>query len=250
LPHKKRLRFTALTYLVRKHFPDMGEPETLVASGRVLVDGAPVANPRALVRADAAIRVVSPKPLRGTAKLAHALTTFALDLAGLVVVDLGASAGGFTKALLDGGARRVYAVDAGVGQLRGELRADPRVVNLERTNIADLDRSLVPEPVDAVVMDLSYLAVASALGQLDGLSLAPKAWVVALVKPTFELRSGRLAGSPEQVSIAVAKARQALLRHGWEPSGEVASPLTGAGGAIEVLLLGKRRTVPSLFGTL
>ncbi len=243
MPHKKRLRFVALTYLVRKHFPDMGEPETLVASSRVLVDGASVSNPRALVRADAAIRVVSPKPLRGTAKLAHAITTFALDLAGLVVVDLGASAGGFTKALLDAGARRVYAVDAGVGQLRGELRADPRVVNLERTNIADLDRSLVPEPVDAVVMDLSYLAVAAALGQLDGLSLAPKAWLVALVKPTFELQSGRLAGSPEEVSTAVAKARQALLRHGWEPSGEVASPVTGARGAIEVLLLGKRRTV-------
>ncbi len=246
MPPKKRPRFVALTSLVRKHFPDVDQPETLVLRGHVLVDGAPASNPRAFVRANASIKVLWPKPLRGSAKLARAIASFALDLTGLVAVDLGAAAGGFTQALLDAGASRVYAVDAGFGQLRGRLRADPRVVNLERTNLADLDRRFVPEPVDVVVLDLSYLAVASALGQLAGLSFAPEAWLVALVKPTFELRSGRLADSPDEVSAAVVRARRALSRHGWEPSGEVASPVTGTRGAVEVLVLARRRTASRL----
>jgi hypothetical protein len=108
-----------------------------------------------------------PHLLRGTVKLAHALTTFGVCAVGVVALDLGAAAGGFTQALLDAGAACVYAVDAGVGQLRGWLRADPRVVNLERTNLAQLDRHLIGEPVDLVTMDLSYLAVAQAIGQID-----------------------------------------------------------------------------------
>ena len=140
--------------------------------GLVLVDGAPVANPKAFVRADSALKVLRPKPLRGTLKLAYAIESFGLELTGLVAVDLGAAAGGFTQALLDAGTNRVYAVDAGVGQLLGSLRADPRVVNLERTNLAALDQRVVPEPVEVVVMDLSYLAISAALGQLGGLCLA------------------------------------------------------------------------------
>ncbi len=236
----RRPRFVALSALVGRHFPDVDDPEALVLSGFVLVDGASISNPGAFVRADASLQVLASKPLRGTVKLAHALASFALELTGLVAVDLGAAAGGFTQALLDAGVRRVYAVDAGVGQLRGWLRADPRVVNLERTNLAALDGRLVPEPVDVVVMDLSYLAIASALSQLDGLSFAPGALLVALVKPTFELHSARLADRPEDISAAVAHAKQSMLRNGWEPSGEVASPVAGSRGAIEVLVLAKR----------
>ena len=236
----RRPRFVALSALVGRHFPDVDDPEALVLSGFVLVDGASISNPGAFVRADASLQVLASKPLRGTVKLAHALASFALELTGLVAVDLGAAAGGFTQALLDAGVRRVYAVDAGVGQFRGWLRADPRVVNLERTNLAALDGRLVPEPVDVVVMDLSYLAIASALSQLDGLSFAPGALLVALVKPTFELHSARLADRPEDISAAVAHAKQSMLRNGWEPSGEVASPVAGSRGAIEVLVLAKR----------
>jgi hypothetical protein len=97
--------------------------------------------------------VFHPKPLRGTAKLAYAITAFGLELSGMVALDLGAAAGDFTKALLDAGVVRLYAVDVRVAQLRGSLRIDYRVVNLERTNLSTLDRRVVPEPVDVVVMD-------------------------------------------------------------------------------------------------
>lgn len=211
-------------------------------TGRVLVDGAPASNPKAFVRSDAAVKVLHPKPLRGTAKLAHAIAAFGLELSGMVALDVGAAAGGFTQALLDAGAARVYAVDVGVGQLRGSLRTDPRVVALERTNLAALDRRVVPEPVDVVVMDLSYLSVTAALGQLRGLDLAPNALIVTLVKPTFELYSATLAKRPEQVAAAVARARASLRAEGWDLSGEVSSPVTGSRGAVEVLLLARRRS--------
>jgi 23S rRNA (cytidine1920-2'-O)/16S rRNA (cytidine1409-2'-O)-methyltransferase len=209
----------------------------------VLVDGAPVSSPRAFVRADAAIKIVRPKALRGTVKLAHAIERFGLDVSGLVVVDLGAAAGGFTKALLDAGAARVYAVDAGFGQLRGFLRADPRVVNLEGTNLGRLSDELIAERVDLVTMDLSYLAVSEAAPQVDRLRLSPGAHLIALVKPTFELRASHLAVQPEQVVAAADAAERALDGAGWYIAGRVQSPVRGTHGAVEVLLHAQRRGV-------
>jgi 23S rRNA (cytidine1920-2'-O)/16S rRNA (cytidine1409-2'-O)-methyltransferase len=230
----------ALTRLVQRLYPDADQPEELVARGCVLVDGAPISNVNAFVRADASIKVVRPKTLKGTVKLAHAIVTFGLDLSGVVAVDVGAAAGGFTQALLDAGATRVYSVDAGVGQLRGWLRTDPRVVNLEHTNLSRLGAALVPEPVDVVVVDLSYLSIADAVPQIDQLELAPGARLIALVKPTFELQSGQMAAAPAQVSEAVAKASDALKGAGWGLTGQVASPVLGSRGAVEVLLLATR----------
>ncbi len=161
-----RTPFVALLTLLQRRFPGLNDPARLIKEGKVLVNGVPAASPRTRVRADAAIRIRHPRPLRGTIKLAHALTVFGVDAAGAVALDLGAAAGGFTQALLDAGAARVYAVDAGTGQLRGWLRADPRVINLERTNLAQLSPHLISEPVDLVTMDLSYLAVADTIGQI------------------------------------------------------------------------------------
>jgi hypothetical protein len=121
--------------------------------------------------------------MRGGDKLRAALTTFSIDVDGRVALDVGAASGGFTKALLDGGARRVYAVDVGHGQLPGSLRQDDRVVVMERTNIADLDTERVPEPLDVVTLDLSYLSVASAVPQLGRLRFAGSASLVALINP-------------------------------------------------------------------
>jgi 23S rRNA (cytidine1920-2'-O)/16S rRNA (cytidine1409-2'-O)-methyltransferase len=240
VPKKKRPPLVALVPLVRRLDPD-GNPEDLVARGYVRVDGAPIFNVNAFVRADAAIKVLRPKPLKGTLKLAHAIAAFGLELSGTVAVDVGAAAGGFTQALLDAGATRVYAVDAGVGQLRGWLRTDPRVVNLEHTNLARLDQTLVPEPVDIVVIDLSYLSLAAAVPQLDHLDLVAEAHLIALVKPTFELQSGQLAAAPDQVSAAVTKASRALRDARWAPAGQAASPVLGSRGAVEVLLHARRR---------
>ena len=135
---KKRASFAALPTLLQRRFPDLVDPSEAITNGRVLVDGAPITNPASRVRTDASLRVLSSEPLRGTRKLRATLESFDLTVCGAVALDLGAAAGGFTQALLDAGAARVYAVDVGSGQLRGHLRADARVVNLERTNISVL----------------------------------------------------------------------------------------------------------------
>ena len=236
MPRRKRARFVALLTLLQRRFPDLDEPARLIGEGAVVVDGAAATNPRMCVRADAAVRVQRPRPLRGTIKLGCALRAFGVCPAGAVALDLGAAAGGFTQALLDAGAARVYAVDAGAGQLRGSLRANPKVINLERTNLADLDRRLIPEPAELVTMDLSYLAVAGAIGQVDRRLLAPGAQLIALVKPTFELHAATLADQPRQVRAAVRAAARALADHGWQVLGQQPSPILGAKGAVEVFL--------------
>src|SRR3712207_2459095 len=109
----------------------------MLVDGRVLVDGFPVRNPRSLVNARARVELVARERLRGEVKLGRALALLHVDVRGRVALDVGAAAGGFTKALLAAGARRVYAVDTGHGQLLGSLRQDPRVVNLERTNLGE-----------------------------------------------------------------------------------------------------------------
>ena len=161
--------------MLQRRYPSLDDPAQLIKEGAVLVNGLPATNLRTRVAADAAIRIRRPRVLRGTIKLSHALTAFGVRAAGLVALDLGAAAGGFTQALLEAGAARVYAVDVGSGQLRGWLRADPRVVNLERTNLAHLGQRLIGEPVDLLTIDLSYLAVADAIGQVDRRILAPAA---------------------------------------------------------------------------
>ena len=130
------------------------------------------------------------------------------------------------------GAARVYAVDAGAGQLRGWLRADPRVTNLERTNLAQLGPHLITEPANLITMDLSYLAI----GQIDRQMLAPAAQLIALVKPTFELHAATLADQPQQIATATKTAVRALEDHGWRMLGQQPSPILGAKGAVETLL--------------
>src|SRR5439155_6075463 len=131
-------------------------------------------------REGAAITLRIDEPLRGEAKLKAALESFEIIVENRIALDVGAAAGGFTRALLDAGARRVYAVDAGHGQLLGSLRQDERVVNLEATNLALLDRALVPDTIDLVTLDLSYLSLAAAVPQLESIWLAAGAEAVAL----------------------------------------------------------------------
>jgi 23S rRNA (cytidine1920-2'-O)/16S rRNA (cytidine1409-2'-O)-methyltransferase len=238
---RTRARFVALPTLLRRRFPALADPAATIASGHVLVDGAPVSNPAARVRADASVRIVGPRTLRGTLKLQGALEALAVDARAVVALDVGAAAGGFTHALLDAGAARVYAVDAGVGQLRGWLRADPRVVNLEGTNLAHLGPESVPEPVGLVTMDLSYLSVADALPQLGRTPLATGARLVALVKPTYELHRRTLAADEASVERAVAQVGRAMERQGWEVLHAVRSPVTGWKGAVEVFVSARLR---------
>jgi 23S rRNA (cytidine1920-2'-O)/16S rRNA (cytidine1409-2'-O)-methyltransferase len=132
-------------------------------------------------------------PGGGRGRLAHALDAFAVLLDGRVAIDIGAATGGFTQVLLARRPTRVYAVDAGHGQLRGTLRQNPRVINLERTNLGHVDRAIVPEPVEIITIDPSYPSVACAAPQVKASRTSQTADPVALVKPVYGLRVG-LAG--------------------------------------------------------
>jgi 23S rRNA (cytidine1920-2'-O)/16S rRNA (cytidine1409-2'-O)-methyltransferase len=205
----------------------------LIRRGVVRVDGRIVTNPRSLVRGDAAIVVSEPPELRGEVKLRFALETFGIDVEGRIALDVGAAAGGFTTALLRAGAARAYAVDAGFGQLRGSLRRDPRVVNLERVNLGELTTAHVPDVVDVVTFDLSYLAVARAVGELQRMRLAPDAELIALVKPMFELRLARPPSDAVRLRQAIARAAAGVTARGWSVVGDVRSPVAGTRGAVE-----------------
>jgi 23S rRNA (cytidine1920-2'-O)/16S rRNA (cytidine1409-2'-O)-methyltransferase len=217
--------------------PDLDDPAGAIAALSVLVDGAVVANPRALVHPGASISVRAGTLPRGTEKLGQALDALGVDAAGAVAVDVGACTGGFTRALLDRGAEVVYAVDVGHGQLLGSLRADPRVVNLERTNVADLDMTLVPRPVDLVVVDVSKLSLGEAVTQLTArVTLTVGATLVGLVKPMFELRLGALPTDPEQIADAGRRAAAAVEAAGWTVEAVIDSAVRGNRGAIELFV--------------
>jgi 23S rRNA (cytidine1920-2'-O)/16S rRNA (cytidine1409-2'-O)-methyltransferase len=207
----------------------------------VFVDGLPRTNPASLVSAGGSLTVRSPKGLRGKAKLAHALRAFDVDVSGRIAVDVGAAAGGFTQAMLEAGAGRVYAVDAGHGQPLGSLRQDPRVVNLERTNLGQLDAELVPETLELIGMDLSYLAVGAAAPQLETLRIDPRADLIALVKPMYELRLPTLPTDDRQLRAAVEHAADGLAASGWTVVATTRSPVAGTRGAIEWLVHARRR---------
>ena len=234
VPRPTTTRVALVKELARQR-PDLDDPAAAIAAGLVLVDGRPVANPESRVAKGCSLVVRVEAPLRGEAKLRAALDRFGVVVAGRVALDAGAAAGGFTTVLLDRGATRVYAVDAGHGQLLGSLRQDPRVVNLEGTNLGSLDRSLVPDPVEVVTLDLSYLSLADAVVQLEAVDVAG-ADLVALVKPMFELHLDHAPTDPESVDAAVAAARAGVEAAGWRVAGSMTSPVTGSRGAAEALL--------------
>jgi len=184
--------------------------------------------------------VATHAPLRGEAKLRAALSGFGVGVTDRVCLDLGAAAGGFTRVLLDAGATRVYAVDAGFGQLLGSLRQDPRVINLEATNVAALDARLVPETIELVTIDVSYLALAAAVAQLDRIALAVDADLIGLVKPMFELRRGTAPTDATSVDAATERAASGIAAAGWRVIGAMPSPVLGGRGAVEALIHARR----------
>jgi 23S rRNA (cytidine1920-2'-O)/16S rRNA (cytidine1409-2'-O)-methyltransferase len=234
----------ALVELVQEAYPALDADEAIRA-GIVRVGGRIVTNPASLVRGDAPLGVQQEggPALRGEAKLEAALGTFAVPVRGRVALDVGAAAGGFTRVLLANGAVRVYAVDAGYGQLLGSLRQHPAVVNLERTNLAELSRALVPETIELVTADLSYISLARALPQLEGrVDLAADADLLAVVKPQFELALPESPRSPRQLSEALERARAGATRAGWRTVGATESPIRGSRGSVEFLLHARRRS--------
>ena len=219
-------------------------------AGRVLVDERKIDKPGTAVRADAELRVLGedlPFVSRGGLKLDHALNHFAIDARDRIGLDVGASTGGFTDCLLQRGATRVYAVDVGYGQLAEKLRQDPRVVNLERTNIREL--TSLPEPVQLIVIDASFISLALVLPAALRF-LAAGGEVVALIKPQFEVDKGQVAKGgvvrDPALHAAVQRSVEATCQQlGLTVRGVVPSPITGAKkGNLEFLLAAHRSGNP------
>ncbi|MCE7938647.1 MAG: TlyA family RNA methyltransferase [Chloroflexi bacterium CFX6] len=214
--------------------------QALIRAGEVEVDGQIVDKPGHLVNRDARIDLRA-RPLyvsRGGLKLAHALDRFGIDPRGLACLDVGASTGGFTDVLVQRGARRVYAVDVGWGQLAWGLRGHPAVVVLERTDIRTV--AALPEAVDLAVIDVAFISLRLVLPAVQRL-LAPDGQVVALVKPQFEagrasVGRGGVVRDPDVHRAVVHDTVAMSTRAGWRVLGVTASPITGADGNREFLL--------------
>ncbi|MBX3270819.1 MAG: TlyA family RNA methyltransferase [Sandaracinaceae bacterium] len=183
---------------------------------------------------------------RGGVKLAGALDAFGLDPSGLVVADFGASTGGFTDCLLQRGAARVYAIDVGYGQLAHALRVDPRVVVMERTNARNLER--LPEPVDLVVIDASFISLAKLLPAARAV-LRERGEVVGMVKPQFEVGPGHLdrgvVKDPAARAAAVDEVVRAAEALGFSEHARASSVLPGPEGNLEVFVRLRCARAPS-----
>jgi 23S rRNA (cytidine1920-2'-O)/16S rRNA (cytidine1409-2'-O)-methyltransferase len=219
--------------------------QALVLAGKVRVGVGDAARldgrPGDLVPGDATVEVVAPDPYvsRGGHKLAAALDAFAIDPAGLVCLDVGASTGGFTDVLLQRGAARVTALDVGRGQLAERVRADPRVSVLDRTNARALAPALLEGPVDLAVIDVSFISLALILGPVASV-LGPGGRVVALVKPQFEAGRGQVPGGvvrdPAVHAAVLRQVIDAASRAGLGAQGAIPSPILGPEGNREFLL--------------
>jgi len=181
---------------------------------------------------------------RGGVKLAHALDTLGWDVTGKVAMDVGSSTGGFTDVLLTKGAARVYAVDVGTNQLAWKLRQDPRVIVHEQTNARHLTAEHVPEPVDIIVCDASFIGLAKVLATPIHFA-ADKARMVALIKPQFEagpgeVGKGGVVRDPAVHERVCEQARAWIEGEGWQVEAIVPSPITGPEGNIEFLMAATR----------
>jgi 23S rRNA (cytidine1920-2'-O)/16S rRNA (cytidine1409-2'-O)-methyltransferase len=213
-----------------------------ILAGGVLVDGAIVDKPARLVARGARIEIKHANPFvsRAGEKLAAALDAFQIDPGGLIALDVGCSTGGFTDCLLQRGIQRVYAVDVGYGLIDWKLRQDPRVVLLERTNIRYIDRSLVPDPVDLAVIDVSFISLRLVLPSVVPL-LGGRGRAVALIKPQFEVGKGQVGSGgivrdESQRRAVTEKVISAAARLGLEAAGVLESPVKGRKGNQEILV--------------
>ncbi|HET7037576.1 MAG TPA: TlyA family RNA methyltransferase [Thermomicrobiaceae bacterium] len=236
----KRLRLDELL-VARGLAETRSQARALVLAGEVRVEGHMVDKAGYSVSPDAAVELAQPARFvsRGGEKLDHALTIFQVDVAGSVCADFGASTGGFTDVLLQRGALKVYAIDVGYGQLHYRLRADPRVVVLDRVNVRYLES--LPQPVDVVTIDVSFISLSLVLPAAARV-LQPSGRCAALVKPQFEAGREKVGKGGvvreqkthrEVLERAAAFAREA----GFTLRGVTRSPITGPAGNVEFFIL-------------
>lgn len=224
--------------------PSRERARALIMSGRVLVNGQVVDKPGVAMTPDSLIEVSGadlPYVSRGGLKLEGALKDFALEVSGWVCLDVGASTGGFTDCLLQKGASRVYAVDVGYGQLAWSLRRDSRVVVIERTNIRHMPDDRIPEGVDFMTIDVSFISLKIVVPAVLKF-LKPDGRILALVKPQFEVGKGQVGKggvvrNAEQHSRVIAELNLFFRSLGLQCVGAVPSPIEGPKGNKEFFML-------------
>ncbi len=226
------------------------QARALIMEGRVRIDGSPANKPGQNVREGANVEVERPRRFvsRGGEKLEHALEAFAVNVAGLKTLDIGASTGGFTDCLLQRDAMTVTAVDVGYGQLDWRLRNDPRVIVLERTNFRLMADEAFPDGFDLIVADASFISIRTICARAIRYLREDGAMVV-LVKPQFEagrerLGRGGVVRDPEVHRAILREVRDGMIALGLVPIDVVASPLLGPAGNREFLMLLRRTGEP------
>lgn len=221
--------------------------QALVMAGQVMIGDKKADKPGLQIASDAAVSVKGqdhPWVSRGGVKLAHALDHFTIDVDGMTAIDVGSSTGGFTDVMLSKGALRVYAVDSGTNQLAWKLRQDPRVIVHEQTSARILNETHIPETVDLIVCDASFISIAKVLER--PMSFAkPGAQLVALIKPQFEAGRGEVGKGGVVRDGAVhdrvcAEVQDWLHSVGWNVNGLTESPITGPKGNVEFLVWAQR----------
>ena len=224
--------------------PSRERAQALVLAAKVMVDGRVLTKAGQRVPEDSEIRVIEdaiPYVSRGGLKLEHAIRSFPIEVSGRTAMDVGASTGGFTDCLLSFGARRVYAVDVGYGQLALKLRNDPRVVVLKRQNIRYLPADLVPEPIELATIDASFISLKLVIPVVVNF-LEAGAVLISLIKPQFEAgrelvsRGAGVIRDPavhEQICRTLAEFAAGL---GFRIIGTTASPILGPKGNREFLM--------------
>jgi 23S rRNA (cytidine1920-2'-O)/16S rRNA (cytidine1409-2'-O)-methyltransferase len=217
--------------------------KALIMEGKVIVDDHRADKAGAKVLPDSSLRLKGndiPYVSRGGVKLAHALDVFKLETADKVALDVGASTGGFTDCLLQRGARKVYAIDVGYGQLAWKLRQDSRIVSLERRNIRYLDPKEIEDEIDLAVIDTSFISLTRVLPTVIKLQNG-RAWIIALLKPQFELEkaevgTGGIVKEPKKHKKAIEKIINFASLNNLKVQGVIDSPILGAKGNKEFLL--------------
>ena len=234
------------TYLVDCGlFPSRARAQAAVKTGLVRVNGAVVTKPAQAITPESEIQIdgdVHPYVSRGGVKLEAALQSFEISPAGKICLDLGASTGGFTDVLLRRGAAKIYAVDVGSGQLHKSITSDWRVANLEKTHAKDLTPALVPEMIDIIVCDVSFISLKKALPYAMALA-APRARLAALIKPQFEVGRSQIGkggivkdGAENSVGVADDIAVWLNDQPGWAATEYFESPIKGGDGNREFLI--------------
>ena len=220
------------------------QAQSLIMAGQVRVDGTPVDKAGHPVSESSEIRITGgmcPYVSRGGLKLEQALHSFDLSAGAQVCLDVGASTGGFTDCLLQNGAARVYAVDVGYGQLAWRLRQDSRVTVIERMNIRCMPQDMLPEPVDLVTIDVSFISLKIVVPAVAKF-MKPNARIVALIKPQFEVGKGQvgkggIVRDPLQHDRVLSELSQFFSDTGWTSHPPVPSPVLGSKGNQEFLIL-------------